>query len=227
MLLVLGMLVVLWDRVWPYLLAAACATVVGGLAWCGRKVHRRERAGDSATRKADELTRAHRSLSSVDTLSGEDFELFIAELCRRDGYTKVERVGGAGDHGVDVKGVLPDGRSMVIQCKRYAAHRPIPSEDIRGLLGSIQHFTADVGVFVTTSRFSKPALAFAAQHGIITVHRNHLALWNAGTPLHALEEVSGTGQGDGRHLRTWNDTYRPVRPPRGRKRPGGAANRRP
>ncbi|MFB6556449.1 restriction endonuclease [Streptomyces sp. NPDC056405] len=52
-------------------------------------------------------------------MTGTEFEDFVVDLCRRDGCTDVRRVGGSHDNGADVLGVLPDGRSMVIQCKRY------------------------------------------------------------------------------------------------------------
>jgi hypothetical protein len=41
------------------------------------------------------------------------FEEYVAELCRRDGCTKVERVGRSGDLGADVIGYLPDDMAWI------------------------------------------------------------------------------------------------------------------
>ncbi|WP_262699485.1 MULTISPECIES: restriction endonuclease [Streptomyces] len=60
-------------------------------------------------------------------------------------------MGGANDNGADVLGRLPDGRSMVIQCKRYAPTSTIASRELRDLLGARVHFGADLAVFVTTT----------------------------------------------------------------------------
>lgn len=55
------------------------------------------------------------------------------------------------------------------------------------------HFGADLAVFVTTTRFSRPSERFAVQHGILAVHRDHLGLWNHGASLLPLSEVNGRG----------------------------------
>ncbi|WP_312867183.1 restriction endonuclease [Streptomyces zagrosensis] len=112
-----------------------------------------------------------------------------------------------GDNGADVLGRLPDGRTMVIQCKRYAPHRTIASREVRDLLGAKVHFAADVAIFVATTRFSPQADAFAVKHHILTLHRDFFGLWNNGTPLLSLAEVNGRGQGEARHRARWKQTY--------------------
>lgn len=110
-------------------------------------------------------------------------------------------------------GQLPDGRSMVIQCKRYAAARSIPARDLRDVAGSRYHFKADVAIFVTTSRFTNQSAEFALANNILAIHRDILGLWNKGTPLMNLFEINGSGQGDRAHQARWKNTYggRPTR----------------
>ncbi|MGG8406392.1 restriction endonuclease [Streptomyces sp. 12297] len=60
-------------------------------------------------------------------------------------------VGRTGDDGADVRGRLPDGRTMVIQCKRHQPKRKIPNGEVRNLLGSQVHFKAEVALFDTTT----------------------------------------------------------------------------
>lgn len=196
-----------WPRVWPYLLGVVVAAGLGGLVWWLWRTDRVVRGGDREWRRADAVEAGRRTLAEVDAMSGTEFEELVAELCRRDGCTGVRRVGGSHDNGADVVGRLPDGRTMVVQCKRYAPNRTVASREMRDLMGARVHFRADVAVFVTTSRFSGPAQALAVEHGILAVHRDHLGLWNNGTPLHALAGVNGAGQGDREHRARWKRTY--------------------
>ncbi|MGW3509121.1 restriction endonuclease [Streptomyces sp. NPDC000994] len=91
-------------------------------------------------------------------MDDRQFEEYVAELCRRDGCTDVRRVGGAGDLGADVTGRLPDGRRVVIQCKRYAKHRTVGSRDLQTFNGAARaEHRADVPVFVASCVFTRPA----------------------------------------------------------------------
>ena len=145
----------------------------------------------------------------MDALSWQEFERYVAGLCRRDGCRDVEVSGKAGDLGADVLATLPDGRRLVVQCKHYAPHRYVPSGDMQKFIGTAWlHHKADVAVFVATCTFSKPALALAVQHGVLALHRDLLGQWNTGTPLPAMLPLNGSGQGDRGHRRRGRDTYR-------------------
>ncbi|MFF8968599.1 restriction endonuclease [Streptomyces sp. NPDC014995] len=201
--LVLVLLVVFWSVVWPYLTAAMLLGGVAAAGWWLWRTDRFLRGRDRMWRHEEAVKAGHRTLAEVDAMTGTEFEELVAGLCRRDGCTDVRRVGGANDNGADVVGRLPDGRSMVIQCKRYAPTSTIASRELRDLLGAKVHFDADLAVFVTTTRFSRPSENFALRHGILAVHRDHLGLWNNGTSLLSLSAVNGQGQGDSRHRARW------------------------
>ncbi|MDX3077866.1 restriction endonuclease [Streptomyces sp. MI02-7b] len=179
----------------------------GTLGWRLWRTDRRLRSADLTWRQEDAVRAGHRTLAEVDAMSGTEFEDLVAQLCRRDGCLEVRRVGGSGDNGADVVGRLPDGRTMVIQCKRYTPSSTIASRELRDLLGAQVHFRAEVAIFVTTTRFSRPSQAFALEHGILAVHRDHLGLWNNGASLTSLISVNGSGQGDGAHRKRWKKTY--------------------
>jgi restriction system protein len=196
-----------WRTVWPYLAALSAASVVGVAGWTLWRRDRTARQQDRVWREQDAIAAGHRTLPEVDQMTGTQFEDMVAALCRRDGCTKVIRVGGAGDNGADVKGFLPDGRSMIVQCKRYASRNAVPAREIRDLMGALQHHRAQVGVFVTTSRFTRQALQLCEQHGIWAVHRDLLGMWNKGAPLSSFPVVGGAGQGDQRHRTRWKTTY--------------------
>lgn len=200
-------LAVFWPAVWPYAAALAVLCGVGFVGWWLWRTDRRLRAGDGRWRHEDAVQAGRRTLAGVDAMTGTEFEELVATLCRRDGCTAVRRVGGSHDNGADVVGRLPDGRTMVVQCKRYTPTSAIASRELRDLLGAKVHFQADVAVFVTTTRFSGPSEKFAVEHGILAVHRDHLGLWNNGASLLSLGSVNGRGQGDARHRARWKQAY--------------------
>ncbi|WP_314223949.1 restriction endonuclease [Streptomyces zaehneri] len=107
-----------------------------------------------------------------------EFEEAIAELCRRDGCTEVEVVGGAGDLGADVVARTPDGRVLVIQCKRYSDTNRVGSQDMQRFGGTcFAVHGAEVAAVVTTGDFTAPAVEYAGQCGIVCVDGEDLGRW--------------------------------------------------
>lgn len=205
----LGLVVVVsfWGVIWPYLVGALALSGIGGGGWWFWRTDGFIRGGDRQWRHDEAVRAGQRTLAEADVMTGTEFEDLVLKLCRRDGCTDVRRVGGSHDNGADVLGHLPDGRSMVIQCKRYAPKRKIPSREVRDLLGAKVHFKADVAIFVATTYFSGPAEKFAVENDILAVHRDHFGLWNNGASLPSLGAVNGMGQGDRRHRERWKETY--------------------
>lgn len=121
------------------------------------------------------------------------FEEAVAALCRRDGCTDAEAVGGAGDLGADVVATTPDGRRLVVQCKRYTSENKVGSQDLQRFGGTCYAVhEAGTAVVVTTGAFTEPALAYAEQCGIVCVDLAGLTAWSecgAPPPWHAGEAV--------------------------------------
>ncbi|HET9380139.1 MAG TPA: restriction endonuclease [Streptomyces sp.] len=129
-------------------------------------------------------------------LSPEDFEQAIAGLCARDGCRRVEVVGGAGDLGADVLATTPDGRRVVIQCKRYADDHKVGSQDLQRFGGTcFSVHEADVAVIVTTSDFTVPATEYAEQCGIVCVGGRELRGWSDGSMTAPWTCADGMGAG--------------------------------
>ncbi|WP_051852159.1 restriction endonuclease [Streptomyces sp. NRRL F-5650] len=204
---VLGVLTSSWTGIRPYLVGALAVGAVTAGVWWWRKTDRLLRGGDRRWRHEDAVRAGLRTLAEADAMDGRDFEEFVAGLCRRDGCTDVRRVGRTHDNGADVRGRLPDGRTMVVQCKRYDPKRKISNSEVRNLVGSRVHFGADVAIFVTTAYFSGPAEECAVHNDVLAVHRDHLGLWNNGVALSALAALNGSGQGDRRHRARRKETY--------------------
>ncbi|MEU1216212.1 restriction endonuclease [Streptomyces sp. NPDC005791] len=109
------------------------------------------------------------------------FEEAVAALCRRDGCRDVEVVGGAGDLGADVIAGTPDGRRLVVQCKRYTSDNKVGSQELQRFGGTCYAVhEAEVAVVVTTGAFTEPALEYAGQCGIVCVGLDELTAWSEG-----------------------------------------------
>ncbi|WP_234352851.1 restriction endonuclease [Streptomyces sp. NRRL B-1140] len=112
-------------------------------------------------------------------LSPTEFEYAVAELCRKDGCTRVQAIGGAGDLGADVVAYTPDGRKVVIQCKQYRGK--VASPDLQRFAGTVFNIHhADVAVLVTTGTVTAPAARLAKASGIEIVHADRLDRWADG-----------------------------------------------
>ncbi len=124
-------------------------------------------------------------------LSAGQFEHYIADLCRRDGCTDVQVVGGAGDLAADVLATTPDAiwwqpwsrsqHRILIQAKRYAIGNNVKSGDVQCVNGTYRDIhRCQRAAVVTTSHFTKDAREFAERVGITTVDDTRLTAWIRG-----------------------------------------------
>lgn len=186
-----------WSAVWPALVAVLGAALVGGAGWTLWRAHHLAVSQDRAWRVREEARSRELSMAEVDALSWQEFEAYVADLCRRDGCTKVVVSGKSGDLGADVIGYLADGRKLVIQCKKYAPHRSVPSQDMQKFVGTARpEHGADVALFVTTCRsFTKGALGLAVRQDVVALNRDLLGSWVKGAHLETLFPLNGSGGG--------------------------------
>ncbi|MFE7633031.1 restriction endonuclease [Kitasatospora sp. NPDC057518] len=172
---VLGTLVVQWLA--QHLLLVAAFLIVGvgaGAAVLRSRVRARQRELDARTARL-------RHIGPFLAMTPKAFEHALADLCRRDGCTKVKVVGGAGDLAADVLATTPAGQRILIQAKRYGPRTFVGSQDVQKVNGTyrdVHH--CDLAAVVTTSSFTKAAAAFCAQVGIRAVDQRALALWADG-----------------------------------------------
>ncbi len=142
----------------------ALAIIVGGIGFLLRARTRHDWLRHVAT------------LHDLLALTPTQFELAIGDLLRTWGYRDVRHTGGAGDLAADLTCRSADGRSVVVQCKRYAPAHAVGSPDIQQFIGmQVVHHRAEQGIFVTTSSFTQPAQALARQHGLRTIDGAELA----------------------------------------------------
>jgi restriction system protein len=126
----------------------------------------RRKAEEKEAKRQEELKlspvepeRTHQAEVDLLSLSPSQFEHLTAELLRRQGFHHVHVVGGPGDYGADITGVDPEGRKVVVQCKRYAPRNKIGSRDVQTFFGmAVAHHEAARAIFVTTSTFTPQRL---------------------------------------------------------------------
>ncbi len=99
------------------------------------------------------------------------FERLVVELLVKMGYggsraDAGRAIGKTGDGGID--GVIDQDQlgldRIYLQAKKYDPDNPVGEPDIQKFCGSLGAKKAAKGVFLTTSYFTKPAVAFAEHH---------------------------------------------------------------
>ncbi|UGT59299.1 restriction endonuclease [Nocardia asteroides] len=138
-------------------------------------------SGLAARRRLRRERRIRAALTFAEMSAGQ-FEHALADLCRRDGCSRVAVVGGAGDLGADVVARAPDGRRIVLQAKRYRVDNWVSGPDLQKFGGTcFAVHGADVAAVVTTAGgFRKQAREYAAHMGIVLVDNHELTAWQTG-----------------------------------------------
>jgi restriction system protein len=122
-------------------------------------------------------------LERVKTGSDRAFEELVVDLLVRMGYGGSREdagavVGGSGDGGID--GIIKEDRlgleAIYVQAKKWADNT-VGRPDVQKFAGALQGQRARKGVFITTSKFSADARAYAAslQSPIVLIDGSQLA----------------------------------------------------
>jgi restriction system protein len=163
--LAIGLLVqAVRDHPWIAAVVAGTVLSVGG-AWFYLR--------SAADRR---LAEHERNIAVTDAMTGSEFEHFVARLMRSSGCRGVRVSGGAGDMGADVTGKAPDGRRVVVQCKRYTG--ALGSPHVQRFAGTARDIHgADIALLVTTGHPTRQARDIARRCRITLVDRPALARW--------------------------------------------------
>jgi len=124
------------------------------------------------------------TIEMIDTMNGYEFELFIAELFTRMGYT-TEITKSSGDYGIDVI-AKKKGTSIGIQAKCYS--NKVPNKAVQEAIAGVSYYNLDKGMVVTNHYFTKQAQNQAINSNIMLWDRNILnqkiiELYTSGTVL--------------------------------------------
>ncbi|RGC67648.1 Restriction endonuclease [Micromonospora sp. MW-13] len=162
---------------WSVLLVAVVGLAVAGLLFARARQRARQRAEQE--RQRAEQARRDRLIAVTDAMSGPEFERWFARLLEASGFRQVTVTGGAGDRGADVVAVAPDGRRVVVQCKRQSAHNRVGSAAIQRFAGTCREVHGgQLCVIVTNSFFTAgDGVRLARQLDIALVDRAALETW--------------------------------------------------
>ena len=126
-----------------------------------RRQRRRERR---AERREKERLRN----SYVLNLSPYEYEEYVAEELRQEGYTEVDTTPKSGDFGADV--LARDGdRRVCVQCKRYDPAHPVGVKAVQEIYSAKDYYGCDDAYLYTTSDFTKAAIDMANELGVLLV----------------------------------------------------------
>ncbi len=103
-------------------------------------------------------------------LTAQEFEWFVGEIFKREGY-KVEETGSQeGPDGNSDLRLSKHGRQFIVQCKRWGA-KSVGVDEIRQFAGTLvrENMPRDAGIFVTLSRFTAPAQEEGRKMGLTLV----------------------------------------------------------
>jgi len=92
------------------------------------------------------------------------------------GYRNVKVTGGAGDPGRDITCKDRNGRTVMVQCKRYSQNHPVGSPEIQLFIDMlVTEHKADREIYMTTSYLTQPAMKLERKHGIEVWDKDELA----------------------------------------------------
>jgi HJR/Mrr/RecB family endonuclease len=105
------------------------------------------------------------TVATLYALTPGDFERAVGLILGGHQYTTVQHTGGPHDLCADLAAVTPDGKRIVVQCKRYALGHHVTVREMQQFLGMvIVHHRVPYGLYVTTSSYTPPALKLAQEH---------------------------------------------------------------
>lgn len=110
-------------------------------------------------------------IDSVDSMSGVEFENFVATALRKTGYTDVYTTKASGDYGVDILATL-NGEKCAIQCKRYS--RNVGIKPVQEVHSGAAMYGATVCMVITNVYFTENGRALAKKLGVRLVDRDGL-----------------------------------------------------
>lgn len=107
-----------------------------------------------------------KTMADVAQMTGKEFELFLARLFTRMGFTDI-RLTPTNDQGGDLICVSPDGIQLVIQAKRWKGS--VGNDAVQELLGAMLHYGCTMGMVVTNSTFTPAARQLAIKDSRIVL----------------------------------------------------------
>ncbi|MCF8564996.1 restriction endonuclease [Alicyclobacillus tolerans] len=120
-------------------------------------------------KRREEMRQA--GIDEIDKMDGWEFEKRMEVHFEIMGWT-VLRTPGSGDKGADLVLTTPDGRTVVIQCKRYNV--PVGKDAVEEVLNGKLYYEADAAMVITNSHLTRGALDLAKANNVDVWEREEL-----------------------------------------------------
>lgn len=134
-------------------------------AWYSEwKQSRREKRKQIRKKRQTKPIKLPSSLISPLPMNGYDYEQFLAESLRVQGYTDVTVTPKSRDFGADVIATNKHGEKICFQCKHYSGIVGI--ESVQEIAAAKKHYGCDRGAVVTNSKFTEAAKELALSNEI-------------------------------------------------------------
>ncbi|MER5335292.1 restriction endonuclease [Micromonospora sp. NPDC002717] len=155
---------------WSAFLAVVVVAAAGALLSIGVKRRARQRA---------EQAERDRAIAVTDPMTGPEFEQWFARLLGASGFRDIRVRGGSGDRGADVTAIAPDGRRVVVQCKRQSTKNRVGSAAIQRFAGTCREVHGGELCMIVTNGFftAGDGVQLARQLNIVLVDRQVLEQW--------------------------------------------------
>ncbi len=125
----------------------------------------------------------------IDTMSGTEFEDFMAEILHRSGVEVLELTKASGDFGADII-VMHEGERTAVQCKRYS--RPIGVKAVQEAISAKDYYKCSKAAVITNSTFTRQAMELAAESGVILWDRDAVYGFMAAAQDKSVRKTCGT-----------------------------------
>ena len=98
------------------------------------------------------------------SMSGIDYEKYVAYQLKRTGFVKAEVTKKSGDFGADIILTDKDGSRMCVQCKKHS--KPVGVKAVQEVIGAKAYYACSRAAVITTSTFTPAAKELAQRSGV-------------------------------------------------------------
>lgn len=123
--------------------------------------------------------------NKIDYMTGEDFELYVAQMLGKIGFYNIQTTKGSGDQGVDIL-AEKEGMKYAFQCKRY--DKPVGNKAVQEVFAGKFFYHCHVAVVVTNNYFTQSAKDLAHENGVVLWDRNYLQKFIGTTNKFSIEK---------------------------------------
>ena len=118
-----------------------------------------------------DIENAKYNTSDIDSMSGIEFENYVACILHQNGFFNIKTTPASGDHGIDLTAVKDD-ITYAIQCKCYSSN--VGNSAVQQAHTGKSLYHKDIAVVATNSYFTQQALDEAAELGVKLWDRDKL-----------------------------------------------------